>query len=844
MPGFKLKYQYGFHDRIKPIFKTYQGLNEAVVRTISEKKREPQWMLDYRLKALNIFWQKALPKWGADLSGIEFDKLTYYSNPLKQKEKKWADVPSEIKDTFDKLGIPEAEKKWLAGVESQYDSEVVYGSLKKELSSKGVIFLSMDEAVKQQTDKVRQYFGTVIAMGDNKFSALNSAVWSGGSFVYIPKGVKVERLLQAYFRINAASFGQFERTLIVAEEGSQMHYSEGCFVKGSRVLTSGGYKEIEKIKIGDDVVSHKGRFKKVYKVQRRKYQGKLYKIQFYGDSSVVLQVTKEHPFLSARRRSEKDRNKQFNAQWRKPIELKEKDYLIIPRLKKVKEREFFSYKVRRREFAKHGKMNLFEVRLPSNLDFFRLVGYYLAEGSVDEKGYLKFSFGAHEKTLISDAKNLLRKLFPFIKNIHEYKNIINHGLDLIVGSVDLARAFVNFGNGAANKKIPLWMMFEVLEKQKELIKGYFRGDGNYYHSKTKNRDKEIFRMNTVSRTLAYRVRDLLIRLGIPAFINKRDRSKEGRQEIFTIGVSGEAMVKFGKIVGIRIRDKIHGHRRASMFGVDADYVYLPIKKITSIKVRNLKVYNFSVKEDESYLIEGIAVHNCTAPAFTESSLHAAVVEIVVKKKAKVQYTTVQNWYKNIYNLVTKRAWVGEDGEMIWTDANLGSKVTMKYPGFILAGKGARGETLSVALAGKDQHLDVGSKAVHLAENTKSLIVSKSISLNGGRNSYRGLVQVNHGAKGARSKVICDALILDSKSRSDTYPTNRIMEQQTTLEHEATVSKVGEEQLFYLMSRGLTEGEARSMVVNGFIEPVVRKLPLEYAVEMNRLIELSMEGSVG
>lgn len=462
MPRFKLKYQYGFYDRIKPIYKTYQGLNEAVVRTISKKKQEPQWMLDYRLKALKIFREKALPKWGADLSGIEFDKLTYYSNPLKKKEKKWADVPIEIKDTFDKLGIPEAEKNWLAGVESQYDSEVVYGSLKKELSSKGVIFLSMDEAVKKQAEKVRRYFGTVIPMGDNKFSALNSAVWSGGSFVYIPKGVRVEQLLQAYFRINAASFGQFERTLIVAEEGSQMHYSEGC----------------------------------------------------------------------------------------------------------------------------------------------------------------------------------------------------------------------------------------------------------------------------------------------------------------------------------------------------------------------------------------------TAPAFTESSLHAAVVEIIVKKKAKVQYTTVQNWYKNIYNLVTKRAWVGEDGEMIWTDANLGSKVTMKYPSFILAGKGARGETLSVALAGKDQHLDVGSKAIHLAENTKSLIVSKSISLNGGRNSYRGLIQVNKGAKGARSKVICDALILDSKSRSDTYPTNRIMEHRTTLEHEATVSKVGEEQLFYLMSRGLTEGEARSMVVNGFIEPVVKKLPLEYAVEMNRLIELSMEGSVG
>jgi len=245
--------------------------------------------------------------------------------------------------------------------------------------------------------------------------------------------------------------------------------------------------------------------------------------------------------------------------------------------------------------------------------------------------------------------------------------------------------------------------------------------------------------------------------------------------------------------------------------------------------------------------DGAEVHyseGCSAPSFSESSLHAAVVEIIVKKRARCQYTTVQNWYKTVYNLVTKRAWVGERGEMIWTDANLGAKLTMKYPGFILAGDYARGETLSVALANTDQHQDVGSKAIHLGKNTKSMIVSKSISLGGGRNSYRGLVQINKGATGSKSKVICDALILDSKSRSDTYPTNKIFEQEVSLEHEATVSKIGEEQLFYLMSRGLSEQEAMGMIVNGFIEPVVKELPMEYAVEMNRLIEHEMEGSVG
>ncbi|AKM78832.1 MAG: Iron-regulated ABC transporter membrane component SufB [Candidatus Beckwithbacteria bacterium GW2011_GWB1_47_15] len=462
MKGFKTDYQFGFHDRVKPRFKTKKGLSEQVVREISAKKDEPKWMLEFRLKALKVFEAKKMPTWGADLSKIDFNELTYYLEPTEKTEKRWQDVPKDIKNTFDRLGIPEAEKKYLAGVKSQYDSQVVYGSLKKELADKGVIFLGFDEAVQKYPRLVKKYLGTVIPIGDNKFAALNSAVWSGGSFVYVPARVKVDKPLQAYFRINEPQFGQFERTLIIAEEDSSVHYGEGC----------------------------------------------------------------------------------------------------------------------------------------------------------------------------------------------------------------------------------------------------------------------------------------------------------------------------------------------------------------------------------------------TAPAFSEGSLHAAVVEIIVKKRARVQYTTVQNWYKNVYNLVTKRAWVGERGEMIWTDANLGARVTMKYPSFILAEEGARGETLSVALAGEGQHQDVGSKATHLAPDTRSIIVSKSISLNGGRSTYRGLVNVARGAKGAKSKVICDALILDPKSRTDTYPTNKIFEKEVTLEHEATVSKVGEEQLFYLTSRGLSQTQAMGMVVNGFIEPVVKKLPMEYAVEMNRLIDLEMEGSVG
>lgn len=456
-------YKYGFAKPTRDyVFKSRPGLSARVVEQISGYKSEPTWMREFRLKALAIFESKPTPTWGGNLGEIDFDSIYYYLRPTEKQERRWEDVPADIKDTFDRLGIPEAERKALAGVKAQYDSEIVYGSLKEVFKKQGVVFLGMDEGLKKYPDLVREYFGKLIPPGDNKFAALNSAVWSGGSFVYIPPGVEVKLPLQAYFRINAPNAGQFERTLIIADEGSSMHYVEGC----------------------------------------------------------------------------------------------------------------------------------------------------------------------------------------------------------------------------------------------------------------------------------------------------------------------------------------------------------------------------------------------TAPAYSSNSLHVAVVEIFVKKGARVQYTTVQNWYKTVYNLVTKRTWVDEEGEMIWTDFNMGSRLTMKYPSFILAGRGARGETLSMAMAGSGQHQDTGSKAIHLAPHTTSTIISKSISHDGGRTSYRGLVSIGPNARGAKSKVVCDALLLDPESRSDTYPTNRILCSDVVFEHEATVSKIGEEQLFYLMSRGLNEEEASKMIVSGFVEPLIKKLPLEYAVEMNRLIDLEMEGSVG
>jgi Fe-S cluster assembly protein SufB len=455
-------YQYGFAKPDTSTYKTQKGLSKKVVQEISRMKGEPEWMLERRLKAFELFEAKPIPQWGGNLNEINFDEITYFNRPADKQASNWDELPAEILDTYNRIGIPAAEQKYLAGVGAQYDSEVVYHSLKKQWEEKGVIFLDTDTALREHPEFFEEYFGKLIPPADNKFAALNTAVWSGGSFVYVPPGVHLDIPLQAYFRINVAQSGQFERTLIIADEGSFVHYVEGC----------------------------------------------------------------------------------------------------------------------------------------------------------------------------------------------------------------------------------------------------------------------------------------------------------------------------------------------------------------------------------------------TAPVYAKDSLHAAVVEIVVKKGARVRYTTIQNWSKNVYNLVTKRAFAYEDATMEWVDGNLGSKLTMKYPSIYLMEPGAKGDILSLAFANKDQHQDAGGKVIHLAPHTTSSITSKSLSKNGGRSSYRGLVHIPAGSAGSKCIVRCDALLLDEDSRSDTYPTMKIHESDVSVAHEATVSKIGEDQLFYLMSRGLDQAEAESMIVNGFVEPIVKELPLEYAIEMNRLIQMEMEGSVG
>ena len=457
------RYEYGWHDADSAGAIAKRGLSEEVVRNISALKNEPEWMLELRLKGLRLFGKKPMPTWGSDLNGIDFDNIKYFVRSTEKQATSWDDLPDDIKSTYDRLGIPEAEKQRLvSGVAAQYESEVVYHKIREDLEEQGVIFLDTDTALREHEDVFKEYFGTVIPVGDNKFAALNTSVWSGGSFVYVPKGVHVDIPLQAYFRINTENMGQFERTLIIVDEDAYVHYVEGC----------------------------------------------------------------------------------------------------------------------------------------------------------------------------------------------------------------------------------------------------------------------------------------------------------------------------------------------------------------------------------------------TAPIYSSDSLHSAVVEIIVKKGGRCRYTTIQNWSTNVYNLVTKRAVAHEGATMEWIDGNLGSKVTMKYPAVWLMGEHAKGETLSIAFAGEGQHQDAGSKMVHAAPNTSSSIVSKSVARGGGRTSYRGLVQILEGAHGSRSTVKCDALLVDDISRSDTYPYVDVREDDVSMGHEATVSKVSADQLFYLMSRGMTEDEAMAMIVRGFIEPIARELPMEYALELNRLIELQMEGAVG
>jgi Fe-S cluster assembly scaffold protein SufB len=816
-----------------------------------------------------------------------------------------------------------------------HNSEVVYHKVREDLEAQGVLFLDTDTALQKHEDLFREHFTKVIPANDNKFAALNTAVWSGGSFIWVPEGVKVDIPLQAYFRINQQNMGQFERTLIIAEPGSYIHYVEGCLPAGELVGTADGdWRPIESIEVGEHVLTHEGRPARVTATQARDYRGQLYTFQPISPDSAFA-VTEEHPLLVVRDGAE--------PEWVEAKGVRESDLLVFP-------------KPRPQPAA---------TILP--LELARLAGYYLAFGSTDASDGAK----TIEFVLPMDDRESLEEIRRLSKDLYDAPGAVvwderNREAKVQVDTKSGYEALRHLGSDPDSKRLPADFFRQDEAFLRALVETYLRGhdcavkDGAIRH-----------RAQTASRTWAYQLQAVLARLDVFA----------------TVSDNSAYAVEW--VTGGR------GHRTVKDAG---EHFLVPIAERTVTEFDG-QVYNLDVEAPDSYLASGFAVHNCTAPIYSSDSLHSAVVEIIVKPGARVRYTTIQNWSNNVYNLVTKRAAAYEDSTMEWVDANIGclaqgsrvttrsgvkpieeltpgeevlsydeergelcfrtvtakkysgeqpvrevrvggrrllatdnhpffghgpgataetlayvrtdavthaalpdaeslrdmaqaggsvaviaparlrtekvdvsdhlatvptwdievegtgnfvaegfivhnSKLTMKYPAVWLMGRGAKGDVLSVAFAGDGQHQDAGAKMVHHAPDTSSNIVSKSVSQGTGRTSYRGLVDIQEGANRVKSSVVCDALLLDETARSDTYPYMSVQEDDAQIGHEASVSKVGDEQLFYLQSRGIEEAEALAMIVRGFIEPIAKELPMEYAVELNRLISLNMEGSVG
>ena len=811
--------KYNFRDEVQPVYSTKPGLSEEVVDEISRLKDEPEWMRRRRLEAYRIFLQKPMPTWGADLSSLDFQKMRYYVRPTEGKYRSWEEVPEYIKRTFERLGIPEAERKFLAGVGAQYDSEVVYHNVRRELEKLGVIFCDMDTAVREYPEIVRRYFGTVVPADDNKFAALNTAVWSGGSFVYVPEGVEVEFPLQAYFRINAANMGQFERTLIIAEPYSKVHYIEGCLPGDELVLKGDTVKPISELMPGEIVLNGAGEETVVRAVRIRDYEGELVEIVPLSPGN-AFRLTPDHPVLVVRREQVAVRrrrryrlvetdSKKFEGvrpEYVPAGELREGDFLVYPVNREVEDDPRFTE------------------------DVLKLLGYYLAEGSAFIHKSLgvpvvEFSLGADEQDIVEEIAALIEKISGKRPSVISYRE--RKAVTVVTYSKTVYDLCVNECPGHSHDRaLSRRIMRLPPEKQKVLLEAYLKGDGSVYV-----KGRKLVRASTASKTLAFQLQEMLARLGIFASIMVR---KGGEDRI-----GGRRIVRRDQYV-----IAFSPNKRWSEVRLVDGFFYVPIRKVRRVKFAG-KVYNLEVLgPHDSYLARGFVVHNCTAPIYSTESLHAAVVEVIAMKGAHVRYTTLQNWSTDVYNLVTKRSFAYEGATVEWVDANIGSKVTMKYPSVYLLGRGARAEILSVAFAGRGQHQDTGAKAVHLAPDTTSRITSKSVCKDGGRVTYRGLLHVAKGAKRVKSSVRCDSLILDDRSRTDTYPYNEIQEDDATVTHEATVGRIGEDQLFYLMSRGIPEQEALNMIVLGFFEGFTKTLPMEYAIEFNRLIELEMSGSVG
>ena len=797
--------KYGFRDEIEYKYIGKPGLSRELIEEISHIKGEPDWMREIRLKAYEHFIRRPMPTWGPDLSEVErmFDKIIYYASPTdpNRKARSWEDVPDSIKRTFERLGVPEAERKWLAGLGAQYDSEVVYHRVREDLEKKGVIFVDMDTAVREYPDLVREYFGTVVPYSDNKFAALNTAVWSGGSFVYVPAGVEVDFPLQAYFRINLENFGQFERTLIIVEEGAKVHYIEGCTApiyssgslhsavveviakRGSHVryttiqnwakhiynlvtkravayrdafvewvngelgcLTGDSYifknndvVPIKDINVGDYVWS----LTPDMKIVRSRVVGKKVNpprpvYRLLLQNGREVKATDNHPFLVLRKVG-----KLLTLGWMPLRDIREGDYVAIAgRIPDHGKPYAFNFTPERRGNK--------PVKLPERTteDLMWLLGFYLGDGYTDDN---RVYFAVPED---DPAEPKVRRTFEDVFGI----KLQRRGVVLRTGSVEIVDFIrsIGLGGNARTKRVPDWVYTLPENQRKAFIQGYIDADGHV------RKDHKNLTITSANRELLEQIKLLAMSVGM----NPTKITRHVRKEKLPLGKKEKTYITYF----------LHFSKEE----INAPVHFVKVSKVEYVGEE--VTYDIEVEGTANFIANGIFAHN--------------------------------------------------------------SKVTMKYPGVILKEPGARMELLTVSYAGKGQIQDSGAKAIHLAPYTTSTITSKSISKDGGRATYRGLLKVVKGAHHVKSTVQCDALLLDPHSRTDTYPYIEIEEENVHIGHEATVGKIGSDQLFYLMSRGLSEAEAYTLIVLGFIEPFTKTLPMEYAVELNRLIELEMEGSVG
>ena len=827
------EYKYGFVTDIESDVAP-RGLTEDTVRLISHKKKEPAWLLEWRLKAFRYWLTMTEPTWAnVRYPKIDYQDIIYYSAP-KPKEKKASldEVDPELLDTFKKLGIPLNEQKMLANVavDAIFDSVSVATTFRAKLAEAGVIFCSFSEAVHEHPELIKKYLGSVVPYTDNYFAALNSAVFSDGSFCFIPKGVKSPMELSSYFRINNPDSGQFERTLIVAEEGAYVSYLEGCHPAGEQVSTPNGWVNIESLKAGDVVYDHEGNAQKVRAAMVRHHKGEMITIRPVSRYN-EFKLTTEHPVLAIRRADmvkrtqrkenwlpEVDTKKLTNAkpEWVKAGELQKGDFVLVPKLR-AKENEMFSD------------------------EELELLGYYLAEGSTyfnkaNKQFTNQLSFGLHEKELVSHVKKLTEQVTG--RPVYLTEQPDRNGASLAFYSAKFSDWFTQHcGKGAVNKTLSPELMNMSPRQAKILLDAYLAGDGNVCD----RNGSTMVRFCTASEALARQVQMLLNHLGIHAWIqvreggdakfsNQSDRIIH-RQPLYHVGYTAE--------------------KTWDMVRENETHFIVPIREVTREPWDDL-VFNIDVDETHSYLVRGIAVHNCTAPKFDKNQLHAAVVELVTLDDAEIKYSTVQNWYAGdetgkggIYNFVTKRgACRGKNSKISWTQVETGSAITWKYPSCILQGDNSIGEFYSVALTNHHQQADTGTKMIHIGKNTKSRIISKGISAGVSNNSYRGLVKILPKAEGARNYSQCDSLLIGPTCSASTFPYLEVGNNTAKIEHEASTSKISEEQIFYCNQRGISTEDAVSMIINGFCKEVFRELPMEFAVEATKLLGLKLEGSVG